>query len=175
MGWVLVLLGTSLALGIALLFGAVHAALVGLALSLPLLAVSLILGLVLIRRGGSLDRAGIRAEQETRAQALLGLMGHRGAVTARDAAHALGVSIAEADQELTDLAKREPDRVAVDVDDEGVVRYRLARIAEEVRSRVEMPQEEGGAGAELDVAEREGEGEREGAREARGQKKEVGR
>jgi hypothetical protein len=30
---------------------------------------------------------------------------------------------------LTDLAKREPDRVAVDVDDQGVVWYRMAALA----------------------------------------------
>ena len=51
---------------------------------------------------------------------------HKGAVTARDAAQALGVAEAEADAMLTALAKSDPDRVAVDVDDQGNVWYRVA-------------------------------------------------
>jgi hypothetical protein len=120
-----------------LLFGAFHAGLLGIALATPLLLISLVFGVLLVRRGNSLNRAGRQVEQTTREQALLALMGHRGAVTAQDAAHALGVPGAEADELLTELAKREPERVAVDVDDEGVVHYRLMRVAGEVRVRIE--------------------------------------
>jgi hypothetical protein len=62
-------------------------------------------------------------------------------VTAVDAAHALGVGVAEADAMLTELAKREPDRLAVDVDDQGVVHYRIANIAGDVRVRVQPDDE----------------------------------
>ena len=51
---------------------------------------------------------------------------HRGAITATEAARALGVGTAEADAMLTAMAKREPDRVAVDVDDQGVIWYRVS-------------------------------------------------
>jgi hypothetical protein len=127
-GWLVLLLGGSFALGIGLLFAAFEAVAFGLAIAAPVALVSLILGVVLVRRGGALRRAGALTERSTREQALLALAAHRGTVTAVDAAHALGTSVAEADAMLTDLAKRDPDRVAVDVDDDGVVRYRLTHV-----------------------------------------------
>lgn len=137
-GWVVLVVGLSMALGIALLFAAFGATMAGVALGLPLAIVSLVLGVVLIRRGGSLSRSGAEAERVTREQALLALVAHRGSVTAVDAAQAFGVSAGEADAMLTDLAKRDPDRLALDVDDQGVVRYRLARVSDDdARLRVE--------------------------------------
>ena len=55
------------------------------------------------------------------------MAGHHGPVTAVDAARLLNVTVAAADAMLTELAKREPERIAIDVDDQGVVWYRLAR------------------------------------------------
>jgi hypothetical protein len=136
-GWLILVMGGSIALGVALLFAAFEAAMVGVAVALPIAIVSLVIGIVLVRRGGSLSRAGVEAERTTREQALIGLAAHRGTVTALDAAHALGVSVAEADAVLTDLAKREPDRVAVDVDDQGVVHYLIVNVAGDVHVRVQ--------------------------------------
>jgi hypothetical protein len=136
-GWLVLLVGGSVAVGLALLFAAFGATLAGLAIALPVAVVSLVIGVVLVRRGGSLNRAGIEAERTTREQALLAVVAHRGSVTATEAAHALGVTLAEADAALTDLAKRDPDRVSVDVDDQGVVRYRITHIAADARVRVE--------------------------------------
>jgi hypothetical protein len=136
-GWLVLVFGGSTAIGVALLFAAFDLALAGLAVALPIAIVSLAIGIVLVRRGGSLNRAGIEAERATREHALLGLAAHRGTVTAVDAATALGVGVAEADAMLTDLAKREPDRVAVDVDDQGVVHYRIANLAGDARVRVQ--------------------------------------
>jgi len=148
-GWLVLVVGGSISLGIALLFAAFGAAAVGAAIALPFAIVSLAIGVVLVRRGASLNRAGLEAERETRAQALLAVVAHRGSVTAAEAAQALGVGVAEADAMLTELAKREPDRLAVDVDDQGIVRYRLARIAGDSRVRVEAgegwPHDEGEA------------------------------
>jgi hypothetical protein len=135
-GWLVLLVGGSIALGIALLFAAFGATMAGVAIALPIAIVTLVIGVVLVRRGGSLNRSGLEAERATREQALLGVVAHRGSVTASEAAQALGVSVAEADAALTDMAKRDPDRVSVDVDDQGVVRYRVARIPGE-RVRVE--------------------------------------
>jgi hypothetical protein len=59
-------------------------------------------------------------------------------VTAADAARALGVGIAEADAMLTALAKRDPERVAVDVDDEGVVWYRVSAAPGEPLPRIRV-------------------------------------
>jgi hypothetical protein len=51
------------------------------------------------------------------------------------------VGVAEADAMLTALAKREPDRVAVDVDDHGVLWYRVSAAPGEPipRMRIEVP------------------------------------
>jgi hypothetical protein len=135
-GWLVLLLGGSLALGVALLFAALEAAMVGVALAAPIAIVALVVGIVLVRRGSALRRSGAIAERETREQALLAVAAHRGEVTAGEAARALGIGIAEADAMLTELAKREPERVAVDVDDQGIVRYRPASVAGDVRVRV---------------------------------------
>jgi hypothetical protein len=135
----ILLVGISLSLGIALLFTALDAATVGFAIALPIALVSSVLGAVLLRRGSSLRRAGAVAERGAREQALLELAAHRGGVTADEAARALGVGPAEADAMLTDLAKREPDRVAVDVDDGGVLRYRPVQVAADMRVRVGEP------------------------------------
>jgi hypothetical protein len=135
-GWVVLVVGGSVALGIELLFAAFGAALLGAAFALPVAIVSLVFGIVLVRRGGSLSRSGLAEERATREQALLELVAHRGSVTAAEAAQTLGVTVAQADAMLTDFAKRDPDRLAVDVDDQGVVRYRVARVGGDVHVRV---------------------------------------
>ncbi|HEY3821093.1 MAG TPA: hypothetical protein VGL81_28205 [Polyangiaceae bacterium] len=126
LGWVVLVCGGSLTLFIALLFLAFHALAVGLAVALPVAIVVLVAGISLLRSGRSLSTSGEERARSTREQALLAVAAHRGAVTAADAARALGVGTAEADAMLTALAKREPERVAVDVDDEGVVWYRVS-------------------------------------------------
>jgi|HubBroStandDraft_6_1064221.scaffolds.fasta_scaffold505928_2 hypothetical protein len=156
-GWLVLLVGGSVALGLVLLFGAFHALWVGAALATPVGIVALVLGIVLVRRGGTLNRAGIEAERETRHQALLALAAHRGAVTATDAAHALGIGVVQADAMLTELAKREPERLAVDVDDEGRIRYRFVPALGE-RVRVEPGGAPRVASSERDDGVQEGEG-----------------
>jgi hypothetical protein len=110
-----------------------------------------------------LRRSGADAEQATMDQALLSMAGHHGPVTAVDAARLLNVTVASADAMLTALAKREPERVAIDVDDQGVVWYRIAHgFAESVapaggRLRVGESADDGDALAaeEADLAERQ--------------------
>jgi hypothetical protein len=125
-GWLVLLFGGSLALGIALLSLALHQPAVGLAVAAPIALVVGVLSFALLRGGRSLSTSGEERGRVTREQALLAMAAHRGAVTAAEAARALGVSVAEADAMLTALAKRDPDRVAVDVDDQGVVWYRVS-------------------------------------------------
>jgi hypothetical protein len=94
--------------------------------SLPFALIASVIGFSLVRGGSSLRRSGADAERATRDQALLSMAGHHGPVTAVDAARLLNVTVASADAMLTELAKREPERVAIDVDDQGVVWYRIA-------------------------------------------------
>jgi hypothetical protein len=126
-GWLVMLVGFSAALGLGLLLWALFTVALALAVALPIALLALVLGLVLVLSGRSLRRSGVDAQRTTREQALLALATHRGAVTAAEAARALGVGVADADAMLTVLAKQEPERVVVEVDEQGVVWYRAAR------------------------------------------------
>jgi hypothetical protein len=117
-------------LAIALMLGALVFWLTSLGVALavggPIAAVALVVGIVLIASGRRLQRVGLAHEQATMDQALLALAQERDAVSAADAATALGVRPNQADALLTALAKREPERIAVEVDDHGVLWYRAA-------------------------------------------------
>jgi hypothetical protein len=126
-GWLVLAVGLSVALGFGLLLWALFSGALAAALALPLALIASLVGFALLRGGSSLRRSGADAEQATRDQALLSMAGHHGPVTAVDAARFLNVTVASADAMLTALAKREPERVAMDVDDQGVVWYRIAR------------------------------------------------
>ncbi len=126
-GWLVLLVGLSLALGLGLLLWAIFSLAIAAAVSLPFALIAAVVGFSLVRGGSALRRSGVDAERATRDQALLSMAGHHGPVTAVDAARLLNVTVAAADAMLTELAKREPERVAIDVDDQGVVWYRIAR------------------------------------------------
>jgi len=126
-GWLVLLVGLSGALGLWLLLWAIFSVAVAAAVTLPFALVVAVVGFVLLRSGSSMRQSGADAERATLDQALLSMAGHHGPVTAVDAARLLNVTVASADAMLTALAKREPERVAVDVDDQGVVWYRIAR------------------------------------------------
>jgi hypothetical protein len=123
-GWGLLLVGLSVALGIGLLVYALATIAVALAIALPIALVVLVVGLVLLKSGQSLVQSGAHTERTTREQALLALASHRGAVTAAEAAGAIGVSVADADATLTTMAKQQPEQIAVDIDDQGGIWYR---------------------------------------------------
>ncbi len=128
LGWLVLVVGGSAALGVigvALLLGWTTVAAV---LGGPIALFALVGGLLLLRAGRSLAASATAREQSMLDQGLMALAGHRGSVTARDAAQALQVSIADADAALTSLAKREPERLGVDVDEQGTVWYRAVQI-----------------------------------------------
>ncbi len=131
-GWLVLLFGGSLSLGVGLLLGAIFSLNVAMAFALPIAFIALGVGLALLKGGSTLRRSGSEAALATREQALLAMAamaakpetaGGRSGVTAPAAARALGVSVEEADAMLTALAKREPDPLAVEIDDQGAVWY----------------------------------------------------
>lgn len=138
LGWVVLVVGGSTALGIALILAAIGVWGLGLAIAVPIALVVLVAGIVLVRGGRSLSSSGLKKAQATRDQALLAMAAHKGSVTAEEAGRALGVSTADADAMLTDLAKRDPEHVGVDVDDQGVVWYRFARAPGQPLPRVRV-------------------------------------
>ncbi|MDP9149221.1 MAG: hypothetical protein M3O36_04665 [Myxococcota bacterium] len=123
-GWLVLVAGLAVALGLWALVYALATMTAALAFALPVALVALVAGGALVQSGRMLTRSGATRERTTHDQALLELAAHRGPVTAGEAARALGISPVEADAILTDLAKREPDRVVLDVSDEGVIRFR---------------------------------------------------
>jgi hypothetical protein len=158
-GWLILLVGLSLSLGLGTLLWAIFSLAVGAAVGLPFALIAFVIGFSLLRGGSSLRRSGADAERATRDQALLSMAGHHGPVTAVDAARLLNVTVASADAMLTELAKREPERLAIDVDDQGVVWYRIARPFDIVAApdggvRV-VTDEAAAANAEEDAAQRQ--------------------
>jgi len=141
-GWLVLVGGWFVAL---LVFGLLAAAAarpeIGAAVGGPIALASSLLGWLLLRGGRAIHASGATAEREMRVRALMALAAHRGgSVQARDAADMLEIPYADADQLLTDLAKREPGRVRVDLDDSGGVHFRVevpAELAAEVQAAAE--------------------------------------
>jgi hypothetical protein len=131
-GALVLLIGLALAGGLGLLLYATVTVAVALAVAMPIAVVVLVIGIALLKSGRSLSRWGADAARATHDQALIALTAHRGAVTAAEAARALGVTVSDADAMLTGLAKREPERIAVDIDEHGAVWYRAASPAGQV-------------------------------------------
>lgn len=91
-------------------------------------------GGLLVASGKKLASSGTDARRFAREKALLALAGNRGGtVTALDASRSLDISIAEASEFLTAMAKRVPDEVAVDIDDEGALLYTFVHAKAESR------------------------------------------
>jgi hypothetical protein len=139
-GWLVLTFGLSTALGLGLLLGSLVSVWLGLALGLPIGIVSTVVGTMLVLSGGKLRNEGDAKQRETRRQAVFALArNRRGAVTADEAARAMGVSPAEADAFLTDLAKTISEEVTVEIDDRGGIYYAFPRLLPETKQRFEEP------------------------------------
>lgn len=139
-GWIVLAFGLSTALGVGLLLGSLASVGVGLAFGLPIGIFFSVLATVLLLSGRKLRQSGADKLRETRRQAVFALAANRrGAVTAHDAARALGIPPAEADAFLTDLAKSTPEEVTVEIDDKGGIYYAFPRLLPLGRQRVEPP------------------------------------
>ncbi|MGC4087714.1 MAG: hypothetical protein QM756_07425 [Polyangiaceae bacterium] len=124
-GWAILVIGLSGSLGVLLLLQSIWpASMVGYAVGLPLGAVSLFFGMLLVFGGRSLRRRGVEKSLAVRREAMRALIAHRkGTLTSRDAAGALGIDEAEADALLTQLSRESTSSVRLDVDDDGTLRY----------------------------------------------------
>ncbi|HZU81771.1 MAG TPA: hypothetical protein VE987_02590, partial [Polyangiaceae bacterium] len=81
-GWLVLLVGLSIALGLGLIVHVLAGAAIALGVALPVALIALVTGVALVTSGRSLSRSGTDAERSTRERALLELAAHRGAVTA---------------------------------------------------------------------------------------------
>jgi hypothetical protein len=125
-GWVVLGVGLSLALGLGLLVGALASATAGVLVATPVTFLAVSVALVLLLGGRSLRRSGDEKQKTTWVQAIVAFAANRGGVvTALDAAASTGIPAHEADALLTELAKTQPERVVLDVDESGTVLYRF--------------------------------------------------
>jgi len=127
-GWIVIGSGLVVGLGLLGLLQAIFpGGLAGWLVGVPILLFALVIGVALLRGGRSLESTGVAEQRETRVQAIFSLAENRGGiVTAPGVAGALGVSTAQADALLTDLAKTHPDHVVLEIDDQGGVFYRVS-------------------------------------------------
>ena len=93
-----------------------------------LIALSLVLG------GRKLSKTGVDDRRKVLEQGIFALAGkQRGSVTPRDVARQLSITDEEADALLTDLVRKGDGRVALDVDDDGTLRYTVPELLPAVR------------------------------------------
>jgi hypothetical protein len=125
-GWIVLGSGLGLALLLGALFSLITAT-AGLAVGGAIGIVFLTIGLVLVLGGRKLQRSGAADQKDVQTSAVFALAGHRGGVlTALDVAQAAGMKEEEADALLTDLAKTQPDKCSLEVDEHGAIYYRFA-------------------------------------------------
>lgn len=128
-GWVTLVFGTLVALGTFSMCSAIAApgAAAPYIIAVPLALVAWLTSWFLLKGGKELKKSGAEAEKNTRSQAVFALANMRGGmITPADLAQAIGVTPADADAILTNLAKESPDHVSIEVDDNGTIFYRFA-------------------------------------------------
>ncbi len=106
--------------------------------ALAFLAFSIFFTSLFVMGGRSLASRGVRKEEAVRMKAIEAIARQRGGiVTAKDVAGQLRMGEPAVDAWLTDLAKRAPETLAVDVDDDGVISFRFLAYAAMPRMRVD--------------------------------------
>lgn len=101
----------------------------------------------LLRSGRALQRSGADVERATQRRAVEAFAAARGpgsSLFAEDVARGLDLSLPAADHLLTTIAREEPDRVSVELDDDGRISYRFgAAQLDPGRVRVEVSDSRG--------------------------------
>ncbi len=106
--------------------------------ALASLAFAVFFTFLFVMSGRSLVSSGQRKEEAVRMKAILAIARQRGGiVTAKDVAGQLRMGEPAVDAWLTDLAKREPETLTVEFDDEGVISFRFLAYAALPRMRVD--------------------------------------
>jgi hypothetical protein len=146
LGWFVLAVGGLLGLTLlAVLQYAFPGGFVGYAVGGGLAVITLASAVVLWRGGRSLERGGAAAEKRAKIGAIFAMASLRGGVVrANEVASALGIGHERADALLTELAKSQPDCVALELDESGQVYY-VVNAEGARRLRVELPSSEPGA------------------------------
>ncbi len=136
-GWLILGGGLLLALSLGLFFQLlIPAGSIGYAFGIPIGLVSLVVGLLVLFGGKKLETSGIETERAAKFDAIWGMAVARGGVvTALDVGRSLNMPVDGADQILTEMTKKHPDYVSIEVDDNGKLFYKLAGVAEQEGAR----------------------------------------
>lgn len=120
-GALVLIFGLLLAAALTLFFQLLWpAANVGYALGLPLALISVVVGVLFLFASRRLRRSGADAERQAKVEAIYALAVHRGGtLTAKDVAGSLQLDANNVEALLSELAKTEPDHVALELDADG--------------------------------------------------------
>lgn len=126
-GWTILFGGLAVSLVVFGILAAIVPALwIAVSVGLPLAIMTSLASYALIRSGRTLEQTGASEQRSTRVEAVIALAHNRRApLSASDVAASLGIGFAQADALLTELAKKHPELVAVEIDDKGGVFYRV--------------------------------------------------
>lgn len=124
LGWFVLGAGLSFGGALLLLLQWIASIWVGLAVGGPFILVGLIWGLALLLSGRKMGQVANDEKRAAQVETVRALAAHhRGAITARQAADALEISAAQADELLTEMAKLPSENVALELDDDGGIYY----------------------------------------------------
>jgi hypothetical protein len=97
--------------------------------SLPLLVLFGVIAAPFVLGGQSLAKSGAQRESYVREQAIFAMAAQKGGLlSAWDVGVAIGVTADFADAALTDMAKRFPEKIALELRDDGSVHYRFLEV-----------------------------------------------
>jgi hypothetical protein len=136
-GWMVLGGGLLLALCLGIFFQLlIPTGAVGYAFAIPIALVSLIVGCLILFGGKKLETSGIDAERAAKFDAIWAMAVARGGVvTALDVGRSLNMPVDGADQILTEMTKKHPEHVSIEVDDNGNLFYKLTAVAEQQAAR----------------------------------------
>lgn len=131
-GWLILGGGLLLALCLGIFFQLLFpAGAVGYAFGIPIGLVSLVVGLLVLFGGKKLSTSGVEAERAAKFDAIWGMAVARGGVvTAMDVGRTLNMNVDGADQILTEMTKKHPDYISIEVDDNGKLFYKLTGVGD---------------------------------------------
>jgi hypothetical protein len=128
-GWLILGGGLLLAICLALFFQLLFpASAIGYALGIPTALVSFVVGLLVLFGGKKLETSGIETERAAKFEAIWGMaLARGGVVTALDVGRSLNMPVDGADQILTEMTKKHPEYVSLEVDDNGNLFYKVTQ------------------------------------------------
>jgi hypothetical protein len=144
-GWMILGGGLLLAVCLLIFFQLIFGGAVGWAVGLPIALLSAVIGGLILFGGSKLATSGVETERAAKFEAIWAIaLARGGLVTALDVGRSLNMAPDGADTLLTEMTKKYPDYVSIEVDDAGNLFYKVTGVAEPpgsnfgVRYRVEQ-------------------------------------